>query len=52
MDTLDFIIFVLAFILLFVVGVSNLDAGAQGERERIKDAIVNNVNITCTVLRK
>lgn len=35
------------FIMLFIVAVSNSYNGHQGEREKIKDAIINNPNITC-----
>ncbi len=37
----------LMFLLIFVVAISNSYAGAEGEREKIKDAILNNYNITC-----
>lgn len=47
MDTEYFIIFILVFIMLLVVAASNSYNGTQCERERIKDAIVNNANITC-----
>lgn len=44
----EYLVFIISlFILLFIVSVSNLYAGEQGERKRIKDAIVNNPNITC-----
>ena len=35
------------FVLLFLVSFSNAQAGHESEREKIKDAIVNNPNITC-----
>lgn len=40
-------VIILMFLLLFVVAFSNSVAGHKGEREKIKDAIVNNPNITC-----
>lgn len=43
----NLIIIIIVGLMLFIVAVSNSYDGQQGERERIKDAIVNNPNITC-----
>ena len=43
----SFIVIIFIFILLFIVAASNSYNGTQCERERIKDAIIDNPNITC-----
>ena len=43
----NILLFILLFTLLFMTAVSNSYNGQQCERERIKDAIINNPDITC-----
>ena len=41
------IVVILMFFMLLVVAFANSQAGHDGERDKIKDAIINNPNITC-----